>query len=124
MKCVANNYLLYRVGTKMTSKDFWRSDISDIRYRLQYFVKQTLSTQIPRSIEYACAIWSVGRSVQTIDIYTRPYVQASLIRYSLIPCSPTHQNARKVSNPRAWYEVTHVHQINHILACSRFILGP
>ena len=108
----------------MTLKGFWRSDISDIRSRLQYFVQQTLSTQIPLSIDFACATWSLGRSVQTIVIYTRLYVQASLIRYNLIPCSPTPQNARKVSNPRAWYELTHVHQINHISARSRFILGP
>ena len=124
MRFVANRYRRHRVGTRMTSKDFWRRDISNIRYRLQHFVEQFLSTQVPLSIESTCAKRSAVRSVQTIDIPGRLYVQANLIRYSLTPCPPTlSMLARSPVHALNTKSLMYIKLITYWLAAASYHLG-
>ncbi len=70
----------------MTSKDSWRSDISDVCYRVPVFVEGMSSTRGPFSMDYTCVTLSAGRSIQIKGIFA----QANLFRYSLAPPVSQH----------------------------------
>ena len=64
----------------MTSKDSWRSDISDIFGRAQCFLEQMRFNQVPLSVESASVHLSAGHIVHSIDISAHHYCPSQIIQ--------------------------------------------
>ena len=86
----------------MTSKDSWRSDISDRFCWAQCFLERIRFTQLPLSMESASVHLSAGQIVHSIVISVHHYCPSQIIRHCITSYLPNRRLACKGTDPGAW----------------------